>query len=68
MSRSTARRISTIGFVALVLLHLDFWRPQRSRLLFGWLPEELAYRVGFILLAWLFMLFVCSRVWREPAD
>ena len=68
MSRSTARRISTIGFVGLVLLHLDSWRPQRSRLLFDWLPEELAYRLALILLAWLFMLFVCSKLWREPAD
>ncbi len=56
--------------LVLTLLHLDFWRPQRPRLIGGWIPEELAWRVIWMLLAWGYMLFVCSRVWRidEPAD
>jgi hypothetical protein len=68
MTRRTALWIATLGSLVLVLLHLDFWRPQRARLYFGWLPEELAWRVAWLLLAWALMLFVCARVWREESD
>ena len=68
MKRNRALWIAWIGGVGLVALHLDFWRPQRAELLFGWLPVELAYRVGFLILAWGYMLFVCSRVWTEASD
>ena len=69
--RLVGRRIDRIvgwgGFLLLVLLHLDFWREQRVRLWGGWLPEELAYRLAWVLLAWLYLLFVCARLWpREP--
>jgi len=68
MRRRTAVWIATLVSLLLVALHLDFWRPQRPRLLFGWLPEELAWRVGWPLLAWGLMLFICARVWREEPD
>ncbi len=63
-----ANRIATVGFVLLALLHLDFWRPQRAELLFGWLPEELAYRVAYILLAWCYILWVCRFLWPAGPD
>ncbi len=53
------------GFLLLLALHLDFWRTQRPELLLGWIPEELAYRLGWIVLAWLYLLFVCARLWGE---
>jgi hypothetical protein len=57
-----ARRVAAwIGFLVLLALHLDFWRPQRVRLWAGWLPEELAWRLGWMALAWAYLLFVCSR-------
>ncbi|MDX1388876.1 MAG: hypothetical protein R3344_06775, partial [Acidobacteriota bacterium] len=62
MKRRTALRIAWVGCVVLTLFHLDFWRPQRVALLGGWLPEELAYRIAFVVLAWGFMLFVCAYV------
>ena len=65
MSRSAALRFAVTGFVVLAVLHLDFWRPQSPRLLFGWLPEELAYRIVYIVVAWIYMLWICDRVWRE---
>lgn len=68
MSRRTSQISAILGFVALVSLHLDFWRPQRSVLWFGWLPEELAYRIAYCLAAWLFILFVCRFLWREEPD
>ena len=65
MSRSVASRIAAAGFLVLVVLHFDFWRPQTPRLLFDWLPEELAYRIAYILVAWIYILWICERVWRE---
>ena len=53
------------GFALLLILHLDFWRPQVARLHFGWLPEELAWRLGWMLLAWLYLVWFCARVWRD---
>ena len=52
----------------LLVLHFDFWRPSPPSLLGGWLPAELAYRLAHMLLSWLFLMFVCSRVWQphEP--
>ena len=55
------RWIAWVGFVVLMGLHLDFWRPQRAILYLGWIPEEIAYRLGWILLVWLYLLFLCSR-------
>ena len=68
ISQRTALRIAAVAFTLLLLLHLDFWRPQRPHLWFGWLPEELAFRIGTILLAWLLMLWICARVWREEQE
>ena len=68
MGRRAALWIASSSLVALVLLHLDFWRPQRARLVLGWVPEELAYRLVFIVLAWLYLLFVTARLWREDPD
>ena len=69
MSPTTKRRpvvwIAVLGFLLLVVLHLDFWRPQRLVFHLGWLPEELAYRIVYLLLAWLYMLFICWVVWDE---
>ena len=51
---------------ALVALHLAPWRPP-AELWFDWLPAELVWRLGWTLLAWLWLLWFCGRVWRaEP--
>ena len=68
MSRRAAVGIAAVAFTAIAVLQLDFWRPQQGRLLLGWLPEELAYRLVVLALAWVFMLFICALVWREQAD
>ena len=65
MSPSVAHRIAAVGFLVLVVLHFDFWRPQSARLLFGWLPQELAYRIAYIGLAWIYVVWICRWVWRE---
>jgi hypothetical protein len=54
--------------VVLLVLHVDFWRPQRPLLYFGWLPEELAYRLLWMVAAAAYLFFFTARVWRgdEP--
>jgi hypothetical protein len=37
------------------------------RLWFGWLPEEALYRLAWMLLAWLYLLWFCTQVWREES-
>ncbi|MEQ9321125.1 MAG: hypothetical protein RIF41_18320 [Polyangiaceae bacterium] len=60
------RVVAWVGGLSLLALHLDFWRPQRAVLYAGWLPEELLYRIVWLGLAWLYMLYFTSRVWRSP--
>lgn len=66
MKRRTARAATGAFFFLLVALHLDFWRPHRAVLYGGWFPEELAYRLFTMLLAFLFIHLLCSRVWEAP--
>lgn len=65
MRHSSARLVAAIALLLLTLLHLDFWREQRVAFVLGWIPIELAWRIGFVLAAWVFVMFVCARVWRE---
>ncbi len=53
------------GVLALLLLHLDFWRPARTTLWFGWLPEELLWRLAWMLLAALYLAWFTRRIWTE---
>jgi hypothetical protein len=55
------------GALALLALHLDFWRPQRVAFV-GWLPEELAFRVAWMLAAWAYLWFFCARVWKRAEE
>lgn len=64
IGRRASLWIAWLGFVVLVLLHLDFWRAQRVQLVGGWVPEELAYRFVWMALAFVYMVFLCGRFWR----
>lgn len=57
--------IGWVGFAVLLGLHLDFWRPQRAELYLGWMPEELAFRLLWMALAWLYLLFVLRALWTD---
>jgi hypothetical protein len=59
-------RVLSMGAVGLTLLHLDFWRTQRGTLLLGWIPDELLYRLIYILLAGAYILWICA--WLPDAD
>jgi len=64
----TRRVIAWAGFLVLLALHLDFWRPQRAVLWFGWVPEELLWRLAWMALAWIYLLFVASALWRDDPE
>lgn len=63
MNRRRTVQLAWSLALILVLLHLDFWRPQRAVLYFGWLPEEMAYRLAWMGLAWLYLEWFTRRVW-----
>ncbi len=65
MKTSVSRWVALVTAALLLLLHLDFWREQRPVIYFDWLPEEIAYRLCWMMLAWAYMLFFCRYVWRE---
>lgn len=54
--------------LVLLALHLDFWRAGRPAVWFGWVPEELLWRLAWMGLAWLYLLWFCARVWREEEE
>ena len=62
--RTWETRLAWLALLGLVVLHLDFWRPQRVVLYAGWIPEELLYRLAWMLLAWLWLVWFCGRIWR----
>ena len=61
------RVIAWAGGLALLLLHFDFWRPQRAVLWFGAVPEELGWRIGWMILAAIYLAWFCGRFFEtEP--
>lgn len=68
MSRRTHVAISLCWALLLVATHLDFWRPQRPVLWFGWLPEELLWRLCWMAFAFLFIVHFTARVWPDPQE
>ena len=61
----TDKVLAGLGLTVLIVLHLDFWRTSTTTLYGGWLPEELAYRLVWMLLAGLYLGFFCARIWRD---
>ena len=61
------RYVAWAGFILLIVLHVDFWREQSATLYFGWVPEELAYRLVWMVLAWLYLIYFTRYVWREES-
>jgi hypothetical protein len=62
---ATTKAIATLALVALVALHLDFWRDRAAfPPLFG-LPPELAYRIVWMALAVLYLAWFTKTFWRD---
>jgi hypothetical protein len=68
LSPRAHRIVVWAAFALPLVLHLDSWRPKRAVIWLGWLPEELLYRLAWMLLAWVYLLYVCRYHWRadEP--
>lgn len=66
MSRRQHTALSVAWGLALYVAHHHVWRddPAAPRLLLGWMPVELAWRLGWMALAALFLAHLCARVWR----
>lgn len=62
------RTLAWLGGLALLVLHLDFWRGPRPDLVFGAIPEELAYRVLWMLAAAAYLWFFTARVWTDEDE
>ena len=58
------RTLIVIGFVALFVLHQDFWNWDNRELVFGFLPAGLAYHALFSVAAAL--LWVAAVKWAWP--
>ena len=67
MQRRAAHIVAWLGFITLIVLHLDFWRPQVVHLYGGILPGEVGYRLLWMAAAWGLLLFVCSQLWEESS-
>ena len=62
------RAIAWGGGLALLFLHFDFWRPQRAELWFGVVPEELGWRMLWMVLAGIYLAWFCARFFRDEAE
>lgn len=63
--RKGTNLLAWAGLLALLLAHLDVWRPLPEGPYFGWMPEELLFRLLWMGAAWIYLLWFCARVWRE---
>ena len=73
------RRLAFLGAALLIVLHLDFllgdfllgdfllggalWPGPEDVLLLGWIPPELAYRLAWMGLAWIYLEWFTRRGW-----
>ena len=66
------RTLFAIAFVALLVLHHDWWFWDDTSLVFGFLPIGLAYHAAVSLAAaglWAWAVFVAwPEIFREPAE
>ena len=60
------RTLIVIGFVALFVLHQDFWNWDNTSTVFGFMPVGLAYHAGFSIAAALLWLAAIKLAW--PAE
>lgn len=62
------RALAWIGFLVLIATHLDFWREQRPVLWFGWLPEDILYRLVWMGFAAAYLWWFTSAVWQSDDE
>ncbi|MES2923862.1 MAG: hypothetical protein V4819_20070 [Verrucomicrobiota bacterium] len=60
--------ISIVAFVALFLLHHDFWNWSNGNLVFGFIPVGLAYHAGYSIVVSIFWVFVVRYAWPHSIE
>jgi hypothetical protein len=60
--------IGIIWFIALLVLHQDFWNWDRSDLLFDFLPIGLAYHAALSILAAGLGAWACFKCWPKDLE
>lgn len=60
--------IAIIAFVALFVLHHDFWNWDNPALVFGVIPVGLAYHAGYSVAAGLLWYLVCRFAWPHSIE
>ncbi len=55
-------------FIALAVLHQDFWNWDNDNFVFGWLPVGLAYHAGFSIVAAIFWALVVKFAWPTKLE
>lgn len=63
------RRLFALLTAALIVLHVDPYNAGPGPLVFGWLPWDLAYHLGWMAAAALLVVYMTSSViWPEDQD
>jgi hypothetical protein len=60
--------VSILAFVALFLLHHDFWNWNNTSLVLGFMPVGLAYHAGYSMVAGLFWHLVTRFAWPHSIE
>lgn len=60
--------VSILAFIALFVLHHDFWNWNRTDLVLGFMPVGLAYHAGYSLVAGLFWHLVTRYAWPHSVE
>lgn len=58
------RLVAMLGFVVLLVLHFDAWRTPSAAPWWGWLPDELGWRLLWMLGALGYLWWFTSRFWK----
>ncbi len=60
--------ISIAAFVALFVLHHDFWNWDDTTLVFGFIPVGLAYHAGYSVVISIFWFLVARYAWPHSVE
>lgn len=60
--------ISIAAFVAIFVLHHDFWNWSNANLVFGFIPVGLAYHAGYSIVVSIFWFLVTRYAWPHSIE
>ena len=57
-----------VAILALLVAHQDYWQWERSDLVFGFVPYNMAYHIGISLLTAIMWVLVCTFCWPRDLE